>query len=143
MSATCRRHCRHVGPTCRHVCRLRDFETPKCCRHYQPSSTVRYFCITMKCRHFPTLKCAGKATKKIMLVSRHHPVGRILPRLSSVGNMLATCRRHSQLRCPQFIFKCSHHLSTKPPLCSLLLPWCMLNGSGVQSMNNVQTACIL
>ena len=55
-------------------------------------------CVFMKCRHFPTYFCAG-TTKKNISMSRHHPVGRILPILSAVGDILATCRRHAQLSC--------------------------------------------
>ncbi len=43
---------------------------------------------------FPDIKMRGKGHKKIMSVSRHRPNGRILPTLSSVGDMSATCQRH-------------------------------------------------
>ena len=45
---------------------------------------------------FPDIFLRGNKKKK-MSMSPTGPVGRILPTLSAVGDMSATCRRHAQL----------------------------------------------
>jgi hypothetical protein len=47
---------------------------------------------------FPDIFLRGNKKKKNMSMSPTGPVGRILPTLSAVGDMSATCRRHAQLR---------------------------------------------
>ena len=46
---------------------------------------------------FPDIFLRGDEEKIYMSMSRHRPVGRILPILSAVGDISATCRRHAQL----------------------------------------------
>ena len=46
---------------------------------------------------FPDIFLRGNTKKKYMSMSPTGPVGRILPTLSAVGDMSATCRRHAQL----------------------------------------------
>ena len=46
---------------------------------------------------FPDIFLRGNKKKKNMSMSPTGPVGRILPTLSAVGDMSATCRRHAQL----------------------------------------------
>ena len=59
---------------------------------------------------FPDIFLRGN-TKKNMSMSPTEPVGRILPTLSAVGDMSATCRRHAQLR-PQALVVNPTPLST-------------------------------
>ena len=47
---------------------------------------------------FPDIFLRGNTKKKYMSMSPTGPVGRILPTLSAVGDMSATCCRHAQLR---------------------------------------------
>ena len=46
---------------------------------------------------FPDIFLRGNEKKNNLSVSATRPVGRILPTLSAVGDMSATCRRHAQL----------------------------------------------
>ena len=75
------------------------------CWHVVPLFNLRVdnfsgvlLCVFMKCRHFPTFFCAGTKKKKICRCRRHALFCRILPILSAVGDISATCRQHSQLR---------------------------------------------
>jgi hypothetical protein len=56
---------------------------------------------------FPDIFLRGN-TKKNMSMSSTGPVGRILPTLSAVGDMSATCRRHAQLSSPDGSSRCNH-----------------------------------